>query len=98
MKLLYQSKIRYKGVTMSQFMDLLIDTYQVTLEREADRTKIIEAPWDPNQHIKILYKSLKTNLETPTNMKNDISYLSENFIKAGYIVIRQSNKKIYEIV
>ena len=64
MNSLHQSKIRYKGVTLQQFMDLLIDNYQITPEEQTDVKKFIKAPWDPNQHIEALYDSQKTNLES----------------------------------
>ena len=64
MKSLYTSKIRYKGVTLRYFMDLLINTYQATPEEQANVKKCIETQWDPNHHIETLYESLKTNLET----------------------------------
>ena len=82
------SKIRYKGVTLQQFMDLLIDTYKATLKERTNVKKLIEAPWDPNQHIKTLHNSLKTNLETLANLKNNVPYPLEDFIEAGYMVIR----------
>ena len=68
-------------------MDLLIDTYQATPEKEADRKKLIEAPWDPNQHIKVMFDNLKTNLETLADMENVVPYPPDEYIEAGYMAI-----------
>ena len=48
MRELHTARIRYKGVTLRQFVDLLIDNYKATPEERADVKKLIEAPWDPN--------------------------------------------------
>ena len=73
-------------------MDLLIDTYQATLEERADMKRLIEAPWDLNQHIETLYNSLKTNMETLAELKDNVPYPPEDFIEVGYMVIRQTKQ------
>ena len=70
MRELYTARIGYKGVTLREFVDLLVDNYEATPEDRADVKKLIEAPWDPNQHIVLMFDTLKTNLETLADMKN----------------------------
>ena len=92
MRSLHTAKIRYKGVTLRQFMDLLINNYEATPEERANMRRLSEAPWDPNQHIETLYDSLKTNLETLAEMKNDVPYPTVDFIETGYMAVRQTKQ------
>ena len=85
MKSLHQPKIRYKGVTLQQFIDLLINNYQATLEKQADAKKLIKVQCDPNQHIEILFDRLRTHLQTLAEMKNTIPYPPEKSLEIGYI-------------
>ena len=45
-------------------MDVLIDDFQATPEEQAVVRDLIEAPWDPNQHIIKLFVNIKKHLET----------------------------------
>ena len=52
---LHQPRIRYKGKTLRQFMDVLIIDFQATPEERAEVRKLISTAWDPNQHIITLF-------------------------------------------
>ena len=73
-------------------MDILIDDYQATLEDQAAVKKLIEAAWDPNQHIVTLFDNIKTHLTTLAEMKNTIPYPEEGFIKATNMAIQGSKQ------
>ena len=61
---LKDTRFGYKGVTIRDFMDLLIDDFPATPEERAAVKKLIEADWDPNQHIIKLFLYLKEHLTT----------------------------------
>ena len=48
LKALWEPRIQYKGKTLQQFLDVLIDDFQATLEEQAAVRALIEAAWDPN--------------------------------------------------
>mmetsp|Transcript_24127 Transcript_24127/g.27593 ORF Transcript_24127/g.27593 Transcript_24127/m.27593 type:complete len:179 (-) Transcript_24127:381-917(-) len=73
-------------------MDLLIDDFQATPEERAVVKKLIEANWDPNQHIIKLFANLKEYLTTLGEMKNAILYPEEDFIEALYMVVKKTKQ------
>ena len=85
-------KFRFKRKTLRQFMDLLIDDFQATPEERVTVRKLIEAPWDPNQHIIKLFVNLKKHLTTLGEMKNVIPYPDEDFIEALYMVVKKTKQ------
>ena len=87
MKALHHPKIWYKGVTLRQFMNVLIDNYQATREERAVVKKRIKEPWDPNQHIKKSFEHIRTYLQTFAEMKNAVPYPAEDFLEEGYMDI-----------
>ena len=50
---------------------------------------LIDAPWDPNQHIIKLFANTKKHLTTWEEMKNAIPYLDEDFIDALYLTVKK---------
>jgi len=92
MRELYTARIGYKGVELREFIDLLIDNYEATPEDRADVKKLIEAPWDPNQHIVLMFDTLKTNLETLADMKNVVPYPPADYIEAAYMAIQKTKQ------
>ena len=51
LELLHEPRIHYKGKTLWHFLDVLIDDFQATPDKRAEVRKLIDAPWDTNQHI-----------------------------------------------
>ena len=98
-KLVYQPKVWYKGIILWQFMDLLINNYQATLEEWADVKRPIKAPWDPNQHIKALFDRLGAHLQTLVEIKKAVPYSLKKFLESRCMAICQSKqfKKACEI-
>ena len=94
LKALYQPRIRYNGVTLQQFMDVLINDFQATPEEREEVRKLIDAPWDPNQHIITLFADIKKHLTTLAEIKNAIPYPAEDFNEAVYMVVSGTKKFI----
>ena len=77
-------------------MGVLINDYQVKLEELAAVKKLIEAPWDPNQHIITMFNNVKTHLTTLAEMENTIPYLEEDFIEVVYMAV-QGEKQFIKV-
>ena len=72
---LKDTRFSYKGVTTCDLIDLLIADFPATLEEWAAVKKLIEADWDPNQHIVKLFLYLKEHLLTTlAKMKGAVAY------------------------
>ena len=84
---LKDTRFGYKGVTTRDLLDLLIADYPATPEERAAVRKLIEAAWDPNQHIVKLFAYLKEHLTTLAKMKGIATYTDEEFIEAVYMAI-----------
>ena len=67
---LWEPRFEYKGKTLRNFLNLLINDFQATPEEQAVVKALIEQAWDPNQHIVKLFSSLKKKLTILGKMKN----------------------------
>ena len=71
-------------------MDVLIDNYQATPEEGVVVKKLIEALWDPNQHIITMFDNIRTHLQTLAEIKYAVLYPTEDLVKAVYMAIQSS--------
>ena len=89
---LWEPKFEYKGKTLRQFLDLLIDEFHATLEEQAAVKALIEQAWDPNEHIVKLFPRLRKQLTILGEMKNVIPYPEEDFAEALYMVVQKTKQ------
>ena len=89
---LKDTRFGYKGVTTRDLLDLLIADYPATPEERAAVKKLIEADWDPNQHIVKLFAYLKEHLTTLAKMKGIAAYTDDDFIEAVYMAIQKTKQ------
>ena len=89
---LYNERFGYKGKTLCDFMDHLIDKYQATPEERAAVKALIDQPWDTNEHIINLFSRLKKQLTILAEMKNSVPYLQEDFVEALYMAVQKTKQ------
>ena len=89
---IWNARFGYKGKTLRDFMDLLIDNYQATLEVRAAVKVLIEQAWDPNEHIIKLFSRLKKQLTILAEMKVAIPYPEEDFVEALYMAVQNTKQ------
>ena len=89
---LKDTRFGYKGVTTRDLIDLLIADFPATPEERSAVKKLIEADWDPNQHIVKLYSYLKENLTTLAKMRGIVPYTNEEFVEALYMAVQKTKQ------
>ena len=89
---LYNERFGYKGKTLRDFMDHLIDKYQATPEERAAVKALIDQPWDTNEHIVNLFSRLKKQLTILAEMKNSVPYPQEDFVEALYMAVQKTKQ------
>lgn len=89
---LKDTRFGYKGVTTRDLIDLLIADFPATPEEQAAVKKLIEADWDPNQHIVKLFLYLKEHLTTLAKMKGAVAYTDDEFVEAVYMAVQKTKQ------
>ena len=90
---LWEPRFEYKGKTLRNFLDLLIDEFQATPEEQAAVKALIKQAWDPKKHIvKLLSRLKKKQLTILGKMRNIILYPKEDFIEALYMTAQEKKQ------
>ena len=89
---LWEPSFKYKGKTLRDFLDLLIDDFQAIPVEQSVVKALIEHAWDPNKHIVKLFFRLKKHLTILGEMKNVTPYPEEDFAEALYMAVQKTKQ------
>ena len=89
---LWDKRLGYKGKSLRDFMDLLINNFPATPEKRATQKLLIDQPWDTNEEIVTLISRIKKQLTILAEMKDAIPYPEEYFVEALYMAVQKTKQ------